>query len=312
MWQKNVLLKNYSSYQIGGPAKFFFEAKTPAELSIALKEAAVLKEKVFILGGGTNILFSDNGFDGVVIKISIGGIQRQANQLTVGAGVLIKDLLNFCIIQGLSGLEWAGGLPGTLGGAIRGNAGAFGGEIKDSILTVKSLTMAGVEKIRTKEECQFSYRSSVFKELSMNKEEIEIITEAVLNLQSGDSEEIQKLITEKISYRLNRHPLNYPNAGSVFKNVDLEKIPAQYLELVKPVVKNDPLPVVPAAFLIAESGLKGRRIGGAVVSDQHSNFIVNTGNAVAADVKALIALIKKTVFEKFNIELTEEILIMSD
>lgn len=321
MWQKNVLLKNHCSYQVGGPAKFFFEARNQDELLFAIKEARALKEKIFILGGGTNVLFSDRGFDGLVVKIGLDGIERTGNKLNVGAGVLMKELLDFCIVEGLGGLEWAGGLPGTLGGAIRGNAGAFGGEIKNQVESVTSLIISEEPPRtakRTNQECRFAYRSSFFKEsggpasAEATAGRQEIIVEAVLDLRPSEPETIKKAIEEKINYRNTRHPMAYPNAGSIFKNVDLKEVPAEHLALVKPVVKTEPFPVVPTAFLISECGLKGQKIGGAMVSDRHPNFIVNAAGATAKDIKTLIALVKKTVGEKFGIRLTEEILIMPD
>ncbi len=307
MFQENVLLSQYSSYRIGGPAKYFQEIKTREELAAAVKEIKDLKVPFFILGGGTNLLFSDNGFAGAVLKISLTDLEEGENsEVSAGAGLLMSDFLNFTIQKSLSGLEWAGGLPGTVGGAVRGNAGAFAGETKDSVVSVESLRLADLEfRTRTNEECRFSYRSSIFKE----KEGEEIIIGAEFSLKPGNSEEVKKAIFEKIQYRRDRQPLEYPNAGSVFKNVDLRMIPPQHLKKVENAVKKDPFPVVPTAFLLSECGLKGMRHGGAMVSPKHPNFIINYEGATAADVKALISLAKEKVFEKFGVSLNEEVLI---
>jgi len=309
MFQRNILLSKFSSYRIGGPAKYFFEARNLSELQLALKEAEKINEKVFILGGGTNILFRDEGFDGIVIKISLSYIRQiDSDLLIVGAGAQIKELLDYCIDNSLSGWEWAGGLPGTLGGAIRGNAGAFGGETKDGILQVISLDKKDPDKfiIRNNNECFFSYRDSIFKKSAVD----EIILEAKLAVKKGDKEIIKSAIEEKINYRFERNPMDYPNCGSVFKNVDLKIFPSKFLPLVKNEIKTDPFPVVPAAFLISECGLKGVKEGGAMISSKHPNFIINYSNATAYDVRQLIRLVKEKVYDKFEVVLEEEIIIL--
>jgi UDP-N-acetylmuramate dehydrogenase len=208
-------------------------------------------------------------------------------------------------------LEWAGGLPGTLGGAIRGNAGAFGGEIKDVVCEVLSLDIDSFnsKKIkRKKEDCGFSYRNSVFKEnssLGINPKEI--IIEAVLDLKKGDKKKIRDVVAKNIAYREERQPLEHPNIGSVFKNVSCQKIKKSSLEKFRAVVKTDPFPVVPAAHLISEAGLKGISFGGAMISPKHPNFIGNALGASSGDVKKLIELVKSEIKNKFEINLEEEI-----
>ena len=252
-------------------------------------------------------MFGDKGLDGVVLKNEIDTFEiLDNNQLRVGAGVPIERILMCSIEEGLSGLEWAGGLPGTLGGAIRGNAGAFKGETKDSIIEVTSLRIGSESPEiihRNNKECRFGYRSSIFKTDCPD----EIILEATLQLMPGDRNEIRKVIEEKINYRKERHPIEHPNIGSIFKNVDCKDVPQELRETFAKAVKQDPFPVVPTAFLISEAGLKGMRHGGAMISPKHPNFIVNVGDATAADVKALILLVKKTIKAKFHIDLEEEI-----
>lgn len=307
MFQENVLLSQYSSYRIGGPARYFQEIKTEEELAAAMQEIRDLKIPFFVLGGGTNVLFPDKGFDGVVLKISFDRLfLEEGNSIFVGAGVLMADLLNFAVENSLSGLEWAGGLPGTVGGAIRGNAGAFAGETKDNILEVASFDIeTGKINRRNKEECRFGYRSSIFKE----RGDKEIIIGAKFSMALGNKSEIETAVKEKINYRRERQPLEYPNSGSVFKNVDLQLIPEEHLEEVREVIKKDPFPVVPTAFLISECGLKGIRVGGAMISPKHPNFLINYDKATAADVKALIALAKEKVYDKFGVRLETEVLI---
>lgn len=305
MFKQNFPIYTLTSYKIGGPARYFFEAKNPDELKAALKEAKKRNLEFFVLGGGTNLLIDDEGFRGLVLKPSINFIKLSGEEVSVGAGVLVADLINFLIENGLSGLEWAGGLPGTVGGAIRGNAGAFGGEIKDAVKSVKSLNVETLDETRRAfPDCSFSYRSSVFK----NSPKKEIILSAIFALKKDSPGKIEKSVNEKILYRQQRHPLEYPNAGSIFKNVDAEKISKKYIKQFSHVIKTDPFPVVPAAYIISETGLKGIALGGAMISPKHPNFIVNVLEAKSSDIKDLINLVKGEVNNKFGIELEEEII----
>ncbi len=304
MFQQNVSLKEFSNYKIGGPARYFFVPETAEEVLRGLEKAQKEKLPILILGGGTNLLIHDQGYQGLVIKPEIKVLKREGNLVRVGAGVSVGDLLNFLINEGLSGLEWAGGLPGTVGGAIRGNAGAFGGEIKDSIQEVVSLdTSTHATKKYSNQESNFQYRSSIFKE----KDGGEMILEAVLELREGDKEMIKKAIQEKIDYRNTRHPMDFPSLGSTFKNVDVKNLPKEVAERFAEKIKKDPFPVLPTAILLSEAGLKGVREGGAMFSEKHPNFIVNVDGATSADVEKLILLAKKTVKEKFGVVLEEEI-----
>ncbi len=305
-FERDKSLKQFSNYQIGGPADYFCAPQTIRELEEALR-AWGDKGKIFILGGGTNLLISDEGFRGLVLKPELRGVLREGNNVRVGAGMLMNDLLAATIEAGLSGLEWAGGLPGTVGGAVRGNAGAFGGETKDRLMDVGSLTtdVGSLQKImRTNAECRFGYRGSIFKE----RDGAEIVTEAVFELVPGDPQKIAAAIEEKREYRRTRHPIEHPNIGSIFKNVDLKDVPESVQKQFVAVIKKDPFPVIPTACFLAEAGLKGITYGGAIISPKHPNFIVNMGGAKAEDVKALIALIKKTIHEKFGVVLEEEVI----
>ncbi|MEK7573443.1 MAG: FAD-binding protein [Patescibacteria group bacterium] len=335
MIKKNVLLSGFSSYKIGGPAKYFAEIGNEKDLIGVFKNPEVAKlshlpggKGVVVLGGGTNVLIDDKGYDGLVILNKIKHIKRDGSDVIAGSGVQIEDLLNFCIENSLSGLEWAGGLPGTLGGAVRGNAGAFGGEMKDVVVKVTSLrfdfkptselarsdlvsrnpatSQVGREiRIRNKDECSFGYRNSVFKSQVSD----EIITEVVLNLKKGDREAIRKQIEEKINYRKERHPslVNEPNAGSTFKNIPIENLPKAVVEEFKDKIKTDPFPVLPVVKLIAGAGMTGQRAGNIVVSPIHPNYLVNIGKGTSRDVLSLIDRIKKAVKEKYGVELEEEI-----
>lgn len=301
--QKNVPLASFSNYKIGGPAKFFVELQSLNDL----KEIDFPKFKnIFILGGGTNILISDEGFDGLVVHNNLKDIELKDDELHLGAGELIEDILNFCIDHSLSGLEWAGGLPGTIGGAVRGNAGAFKGEIKDNVFEVGSYNIKTKKFTKRKNrECEFGYRMSFYK-----KNPDEIVTSVTLKLVKGDKSLIEQQTQEKIDYRNERHPMDYPNIGSTFKNIPLTSLSEKLINEFTPFIKNDPFPVVPTTKLLALAGLKGKKAGGAMISDKHPNFIVNLGSAKASDVLKLVQLAKKTVKDKWKIALEEEIQIL--
>jgi len=309
--RQNVLLEDYSNYKIGGPARYFLEFKNTAELERGLREWLEIakneeldKNKFFVIGGATNILFNDNGYDGLILHNSINFLTKIGNDLEVGAGTTIDELSYYCVEHSLSGIEWAGGLPGTLGGAVFGNAGAFGGETKDKINLVKSYKVANGKIVeRVKEKCQFGYRDSIFKK---NNEQ-EIILSATLNLEPGDRSEIQRKTKEKIKYRQDRQPLEYPNIGSMFKNIDIKKAPPELIEQCKTEIKTDPFPVIPAAYLIYLVGLSGTKAGDAQISIKHPNFIINLGHAEGKNVKRLVRLVQGTVLKKFGVLLETEI-----
>jgi UDP-N-acetylmuramate dehydrogenase len=302
-YRENVPLSQFSSYRIGGPARVYCEAGTVDAVSEAVAEARRRGWRLFVLGGGTNLLIDDHGFDGLVLRPNLRVLEAEGTRVRVGAGVLVAEMLEFLVEHRLAGLEWAGGLPGTVGGAVRGNAGAFGGEIKDIAVEVVSLDMATLEVLtRANAECGFGYRNSVFKERPG-----EIILTATFGLREGDPAEIARVIEERKEYRRKRHPLEYPNIGSIFKNVDLKRVPEAVRELCAHVIKVDPFPVVPTAFLLSEAGLKGLRHGGAMISPKHPNFIVNIDHACSGDVRALVAEAKRTIEERYGVRLEEEI-----
>jgi len=320
-FKENVPLRGFSNYKIGGPARFFFEPKTEAELRWAVKTAKAKKLPVFVLGGGTNLLIDDAGWNGLVVRPTFGGITVRGRTMSAGAGVAMSVLLNLSTKKSLSGFEWAGGLPGFLGGAIRGNAGCFGGEIKDIVASVRSFDMVTMKTVtRTARECRFGYRTSIFKK----KNGREIILSAVFTMKKGDKKKIARDIKEKIDYRKKTQPLEYPNIGSIFKNVALavvcKKGGKKYEAAVAGgalvfrgsdfSVKNDPFPVISTAKLIAEAGLRGAVSGGALISPKHPNFIVNSAGASSLDVKNLIALVKRRVRAKFGVVLKEEVQII--
>lgn len=315
MLNQSVPLKKHSNYKIGGLADYFCEFNSEEELISALEEYERIDPdgKIFILGSGTNILFKDSGYDGLVLKDNIKFIKRindiEGEQaIEVGSGVLVDELVAYCISNSLSGFEWAGGLPGTIGGAIRGNAGAFNGETKDNIYSVNSLNRKNYRvKTRDNSDCEFSYRQSIFKH---GEGVEEIILSAIFLFKKKDQEKIKSETQSHIDYRIDRHPLDLPSIGSTFKNVPVEAVPENVLKEFEKNIKNDPFPVLPVAKLLLGAELIGKKIGDAQISTKHPNFIVNLGNAKSSDVLELIDLVKNTVQDKYGIHLEEEIMVV--
>lgn len=299
--RKREPLAPHTTFRIGGAAKYFFTARTPSSVIRALKAAKSCRTLFFVLAGGSNVVMADKGFEGLVIYIKIQNHAIAGMRVGAGAGVPMAQLVRETAKRGLAGLEWAGGLPGTLGGAVRGNAGAFGGEIKDSVVSVKAIDEKGKVRTFSKAQCKFSYRSSIFKEKKY------IVLSAVLGLKKGNAKELSRIAKSHMRYRRERHPLEYPNAGSVFKNCDVRKMPARWRKRFASVIKTDPFPVIPTAAIIAAAGLKGLRVGNVQVSKKHPNYIVNLGNGRAKDVVRLVAKVKQGVKKKFGVLLEEEI-----
>lgn len=299
--KKNILLAPHTTFRIGGAAKYFFTARTPSSVIRALKAAKSCRTPFFVLAGGSNVVMADKGFEGLIVYIKIRNHAITGMRVGAGAGVSMDVLVRETAKRGLAGLEWAGGLPGTLGGAIRGNAGAFGGEIKDSIVSVKAIDEKGRVCTFSRAQCRFSYRSSLFKEKKY------IVLSTVLGLKKGNAKELSRIAKSHMRYRRERHPLEYPNAGSIFKNCDVRKMPARWRKHFASIIKTDPFPVIPTAAIIAAAGLKGQRIGDIQVSTKHPNYMVNLGKGKAADVKRLVEKVKKRVQKKFGVRLEEEI-----
>lgn len=299
--QEHISLAPYTTFHIGGKARYFFAAKSTKDILRAVGAARKLRIPFFILGEGSNVLVSDKGFTGLVVRILNTKYQILNTRLYVEAGVSFPTIVRETGKHELSGLEWAGGLPGTVGGAVRGNAGAFGGEVKDSLISVECVDDKGKVRKLSNRECEFSYRSSIFKQKKW------IVLSVVFQLKNGNRKSIEEIAQAHIQYRKERHPLEFPNAGSIFKNCDLQKIPLRLRDFVKPAVKVDPFLVVPTAFLVHQAGLKGLRQGDAQVSEKHPNYIVNLDRARSKDVRSLISRVKQKIKKRFSVALEEEI-----
>ncbi|MDD3007047.1 MAG: UDP-N-acetylmuramate dehydrogenase [Candidatus Pacebacteria bacterium] len=312
----NIPLKDYSTFKMGGAAKYFCTVKNEEETKAALDFAITKQLRVFVIGRGSNLLISDDGFDGLVLKIEDSSVKSEATKdgvvLNLGAGNLLTKLALDFQKESIGGLEWTAGIPATLGGAICSNAGANGKEISESVREVRALEMElapekylesyALRSIK-KDECAFAYRKSLFKDTKKF-----IILGATLFLSRGDSDKAKKEIEKNLENRRQKQPIEYPNAGSTFKNPVLSEEQKDKLSQKCPhfadVCKNS---TVPAGWLIEQAGLKGKKIGGVMVSEKHANFIVNTGEGKAEDVVILISLIKQKIRIKFSIQLHEEI-----
>jgi UDP-N-acetylmuramate dehydrogenase len=302
--QENVSLAQYTTYKIGGPARYFVVAKTIEEFNEALAWAKEHQQKIFVLGGGSNLLISDQGFDGLVIKSELQHLDFQDNKVIVGAGVILAYLLNESLTHNLIGLEFAAGIPGTVGGAIRGNAGTYGQSMSDVIVSIKYLDEDYHLQEMDKSQANFQYRHSIFKEKSY------IILKATLQLQTGDVNQARQLINERLKYRQVNHP-HEPSCGCIFKNVnftevDLEDLKHRGLDIDQ-FAKHQK---IPAGYLIEQVDLKGKQIGQAKISEQHANYIINLRGAKAEEVIMLMSLAKQQVRDKYNIQLQEEVQVL--
>ena len=275
------LMSRHTTFRIGGPADFFLVPENADEIK---KIIAVCKEKnvpYFILGNGSNLLVSDRGYRGVVIQLdrNFGEVKVEGTEIHASAGALLSTIAVAARRASLTGFEFAGGIPGTLGGAVVMNAGAYGGEMKDVLRKVMVMDQSGKVFEIPAEELQMGYRTSIIKTAGY------IVLGAVLSLKEGNLEEI-KMLTRKLSeQRTSKQPLEYPSAGSTFKR------PEGYF----------------AGKLIMDSGLRGYQVGGAQVSEKHCGFVINTGNATAKDVTTLMSDVQRIVMEKFGVKLEPEV-----
>jgi len=300
--QENKNLADYTSFKIGGNARFFTQIHNHKELESALEFAYSNNVETLILGGGSNLIISDMGFDGLVIKMDNAciSIDKDNNIVNVEAGFNLQNLINECIINSLGGLENMSGIPGTVGGAVRGNAGAYGTEMSDVIISVTYYDNGSIKTIPNG-ECNFSYRESMFK-----KNSSKIILSASLCVSESNKNKLQEKSREIIQLRNDKQPLEYPNAGSFFKNPiitddlvpDIEEMPRWKID--------DNHTKLSAAWLIERAGLKGYRINDAGISEKHSLFIVNYGKAKTSDIIQIMKRVQKEIKEKFNIELYPE------
>ncbi len=302
----NVPLSKHTTFKIGGPADYFLSIEQTDKLVEALKFLDAEGVNYFILGGGSNMLVHDEGFRGVVVEVKNKNVVIENNVVIADAGCTTVEIARKSIQAGLTGFEWGVGVPGTIGGAVRGNAGAMGGEMKDNVLKVEVYKDGDVQEF-TNEECQFHYRHSMF------KDEGGMVLRVWLRLTQVDASvaaQGMKKALEHLQYRNKTQPQGFASTGCIFKNFE---ITPQNTDVLK--AKNIPEEFfvkgkISAGWLIDQSGMKGVQMGQAKVSETHGNFVVNLGGATAADVLALIEQIQQRVYDRFQIEIKPEIQII--
>ncbi|NIM59541.1 MAG: UDP-N-acetylmuramate dehydrogenase [Candidatus Aminicenantes bacterium] len=288
--KKSVPLRDYSNFKIGGKADYFFEAVSITELVKSILLARERSFPYFIIGGGYNILFDDEGFRGLIIRNCVQGIKQigEKAEIEVLAGTRLEDLINFSIDKGLSGFEFLAGIPGTVGGAVFSNAGAFGHSIGKFLKDAEILNRKG-KRVKVKRDYfEFRYRHSILSKQN------DVFLRAVFKLQQGEKGEIKSRIEENLEKRkINHPPWDAAYAGSYFKN---------------PVLPDGRR--VPAAHFLDEVGAKNMKVGGAVVYGGHANFIINKEKASAQDVLSLAQELKERVKERFGVDLEEEVIFL--
>ena len=303
--RENVPLAPLTTFEIGGPAKYFAEAADDAEIKEALQWAKEHKIPFVILAGGSNVLVPDEGLNALVIRVAGNDFTFEEDTLDAHPGCSLLSLIRAAGERGLGGWEKLAGIPGTIGGAVRGNAGAFGPEVKDFLEHVRALNVeTGESREFENVECEFSYRDSFFK-----RNPKWIITRVFIRLEKVESSESKKRAEETIAEREKRHIQNVRAAGSYFMNPIAPPSVREMFEKEKKTASRGGR--VPAGWLIEKAGMKGVKIGGASASEQHPNYLKNDGTATANDVLALAKKIKDAVREQFGIELKEEAVILA-
>lgn len=284
--RENVPLAPLISFKVGGPARWFCEPASAPEFAEAMAWAQTRGLPTFILGKGTNLVFSDQGFPGLVIYTgrSFTHVEWKGNHVIAQSGALLHTVVTQAAGKGMAGIQHLAGIPGTMGGGTYINAGAFGQELKDVIVKVVSTTRGGELRERTNAECAFAYRHSKFFELD------EIILETELELIPADPGELRSEMRETLRKRKEKQPLHLPNAGSMFK-----RPPGQF-----------------AGVLIEQAGLKGFRIGGAMISEKHANFTVNAGGATAQDIYDLSSEVIRRVKDQSGTALEREVIFIGE
>ena len=288
--QENVMkdepMKKHTTFRIGGPADVFVMPRTIEEVSKALEICRQEQLPYFILGNGSNLLVSDQGYRGVIIQLdrNMEEITVDGTEIRAAAGALLSSIAVAARRASLAGFEFAGGIPGTLGGAVVMNAGAYGGEMKDVLKEVTVMTGNGEIRVIPASELEMGYRTSIIKKAGY------LVLGATISLKEGNLEEIKALTRELSEKRTSKQPLEFPSAGSTFKR------PEGYF----------------AGKLIMDSGLRGYQIGGARVSDKHCGFVINAGDATAQDVVALMDHVTEVVREKYGVTLEPEVKFLGD
>lgn len=287
--QQNIPLAPLTWIKVGGSAKYFTQTQSSDEIVRAVRWAREKDLSFVVIGGGSNVLISDDGFDGLVIRATDSDVQFNDTTVRTAAGANLTRMATLAGSKGLSGMEFAVGIPGTVGGAVRGNAGAFDGEMKDNVTSVTVLDENGNIVERPKDDLDFRYRHSRFKTNG------EIILSATMVLSKGNPKAIRDVVRKRLDYRRERQPLSSPSLGSTFKNVPVAQLADPDLETRYHFSAVAGRGTVGAGYIIDQLGLKGTTVGGAQVSKKHANFIINTGGATAEHVIMLMGIIQHNV-----------------
>ena len=284
--KKDEPMKIHTTFRVGGSASYFVTPKTEEEVAKVIEVCTQENVPYYIVGNGSNLLVSDQGYEGVIIQIykQMNQVEITENEIHAQAGALLSMIANRAMEAELTGFEFAAGIPGTLGGAVVMNAGAYGGEMKDVLKEVTVMTGDGEIRVIPASELEMGYRTSIIKKAGY------LVLGATISLKEGNLEEIKALTRELSEKRTSKQPLEFPSAGSTFKR------PEGYF----------------AGKLIMDSGLRGYQIGGARVSDKHCGFVINAGDATAQDVVALMDHVTEVVREKYGVTLEPEVKFLGD
>jgi UDP-N-acetylmuramate dehydrogenase len=296
---ENVPLAHYTRFEIGGPARFLADAANEAaliEVRNAIEESG---ERYAVIGGGTNLVAGDSGYPGVVVRYTDANLEFAGDTVKAAAGAVLQHLVDASIAHGLKGLETMTGIPGWVGGAVYGNAGAYGHSIQERVTSVRFLEAGSVREI-SNAECEFAYRESRFK-----RRKDWVILGVTLRLEPADAQELCAVAAGILKIRNEKYPPTMRCAGSIFKNLLWSELPEAVRAMVPPAVVREGK--VPSAYFLEQAGAKGLRRGGVRVADYHANLIYNEGGGTAREVGELIAELKRRVHDRFGLDLEEEV-----
>lgn len=283
--KENEPMKNHTSFKVGGPADLFLMPQSRAELQAVLEICKESQKPLYIMGNGSNLIVRDKGYSGIIINTkALNQVETVGETLIAEPGISLKDLANVALKEKLTGLEFASGIPGSLGGAVTMNAGAYDGEMKGVITSITVISEDGSLKTIPADQCNFGYRSSILQQHHW------VLVSVELGLKNGDYQQIEAKMLDLNNQRQSKQPLEYPSAGSTFRR------PVGYY----------------AGKLVQDAGFKGYAIGGAQVSEKHSGFVINKGGATAADILNLIGAIQAAVKEKFDVDLKTEVIVIGN
>lgn len=283
--KENEPMKNHTSFKVGGPADLFLMPQSRAELQAVLEICKESQKPLYIMGNGSNLIVRDKGYSGIIINTkALNQVETVGETLIAEPGISLKDLANVALKEKLTGLEFASGIPGSLGGAVTMNAGAYDGEMKGVITSITVISEDGSLKTIPADQCNFGYRSSILQQHHW------VLVSVELGLKSGDYQQIEAKMLDLNNQRQSKQPLEYPSAGSTFRR------PVGYY----------------AGKLVQDAGFKGYAIGGAQVSEKHSGFVINKGGATATDILNLIGAIQAAVKEKFDVDLKTEVIVIGN